>query len=85
MEPALLDTDMLSEVLKRKSRRVARKAAAYLRQHEQFAISSFTRYEALRGLKERGAAKQLMRFHSFCGHSLILPITEAVLERAADL
>jgi hypothetical protein len=33
MELALLDTDMLSEVLKRKSRRVIRKAASYLREH----------------------------------------------------
>jgi tRNA(fMet)-specific endonuclease VapC len=69
MELALLDTDMLSEVLKRKSRRVVRKAAAYLREHEQFAISSISRYEARRGLMERGADKQLTRFNVFCAHS----------------
>ena len=85
MDPTLLDTDILSEVLKRKSRRVVRRAAAYLRQHEQFAISSFTRYEALRGLKERGAEKQRLRFTEFCNHSLILPVTDKIFDRAADL
>jgi tRNA(fMet)-specific endonuclease VapC len=82
---ALLDTDMLSEVLKRKSRRVVRKAAAYLREHEQFAISSISRYEARRGLMERGADKQLTRFNVFCTHTLVLPITDVLLDRAADL
>ena len=85
MELALLDTDMLSEGLKRKSRRVVRKAAAYLGVHEQFAISSISRYEAQRGLKVRGADKQLTRFNVFCAHSLVLPITDMILDRAADL
>ena len=44
-----------------------------------------TRYEILRGLKELRADAQLARFHVFCGQSVILPISDAILDRAADL
>jgi tRNA(fMet)-specific endonuclease VapC len=85
MELAILDTDTLSEVFKRRAPKVVRRASAYLREHTQFAFSSFTRYEALRGLKERGAARQLARFEVFCEHSLIFPVTDPILDRATDL
>ncbi len=52
MDEALLDTDMVNEVLKRKNAEVVRRAAAYLAQHSRFAVSAMTRYEVLRGLKE---------------------------------
>ena len=52
MSPSLLDTDILNEVLKQKNATVTGHAAAYLAQHGQFAISSITWYEVLRGLKE---------------------------------
>lgn len=85
MQPALLDTDILSEVLKRKNAAVVAKAAAYLAQHGQFAFSALTRYEVLRGLKDKQATAQLQRFDAFCQRSLVLPITDAVLGKAADL
>ena len=55
MDAALLDTDTLNEVLKQKNANAIRHAAEYLAQHGQFAISSITRYELLRGLKEKNA------------------------------
>jgi tRNA(fMet)-specific endonuclease VapC len=85
MDAALLDTDMLNEVLKQKNAHVLQQAADYLGQHAQFAVSSITRYEVVRGLKEKQATRQLARFTTFCRHSLILPITEEILDRAADL
>src|SRR5262245_6038435 len=81
----LLDTDLLSEVLKQKHPIVVQKAAAYLQAHQRFTFSAFTRYEIVRGLKAKRAARQLQRFAAFCQHSLILPITDAVLDRAAEL
>ena len=59
MDSTLLDTDTLNEVLKQRNSLVVDKSAAYLQQHSQFAISAITRYELLRGLKEKQAAKQL--------------------------
>ncbi len=52
MDAALLDTDMLNEVLKQKNPIVVDQASNYLKHHGRFAISSMTRYELLRGLKE---------------------------------
>lgn len=85
MDTALLDTDILTEVLKQKAANVVKHAANYLKQHGQFAISSMTRYELLRGLKEKAAAAQLARFDIFCQNTLVLPITNTILDRAADL
>ena len=85
MDFALLDTDTLSEVFKQRNATVAQHAAAYLLDHGQFAFSAFTRFEILRGYKESKATRQLPRFAVFCGQSLVLPVTEAIFERAADL
>lgn len=85
MNEALLDTDILSEVLKQKDATVVQNAANYLQQHARFAISAMTRYEVLRGLKEKGATRQIAQFETFCKHTLVFPISDAVLDRTADL
>lgn len=85
MDAALLDTDMLNEVLKQKNASAVQHATNYLKQHGHFAMSSMTRYELLRGLKEKAATTQLARFDTFCQNTLVLPITDAILDRAADL
>jgi predicted nucleic acid-binding protein len=85
MDLALLDTDTLSELLKQRNSTVAQHAAAYLQTHGQFAFSAFTRFEILRGYKESKATRQLPRFAAFCARSLILPVTDAIFDRAADL
>jgi tRNA(fMet)-specific endonuclease VapC len=85
METALLDTDTLSEVLKQRNPQVVSKASAYFRAHGSFAFSAFTRFEISRGFKEKQAAIQLARFNEFCRHSLIIPVTDSVFERAEDL
>lgn len=85
MPLSILDTDMLSEVLKQQNLNVRKKAAAYLGQYGQFAFSSVTRYETLRGLKQKKATNQLQRFHTFCQHSLIYSISEDILDRASEL
>ena len=85
MDAVLLDTDMLNEVLKQKNANVVQHATNYLKHHGQFALSSMTRYELLRGLKEKAATAQLVRFDTFCQNTLVLPITNAILDRAADL
>jgi tRNA(fMet)-specific endonuclease VapC len=85
MNPALLDTDTLSEVLKRRDLIVLTSAKTYLAQHQQFAFSGMTRYEIRRGYLSRKATARLQRFEVFCQHSLVLPITDDVLDQAASL
>lgn len=85
MDPALLDTDTLSDVLKQRNPNVRKHARRYLRSHGQFALSAVTRFEIIRGYKEQNATTPLARFLMFCGHCLILPVTDDVFDRAADL
>lgn len=85
MPPALLDTDILSELLKLRNPNVRSRALAYNRIHGHLAFSSVTRYEVIRGYKDMGASAQLARFSTFCARSLILPLTDAIFDRASDL
>ena len=85
MPASLLDTDILSELLKQKNPTVVQNAAAALAMDGAFAFSALTRYEMVRGLKAKRAFEQLHRFETFCQQSLVLPVTDAVFNRAADL
>ena len=51
MEPALLDTDTLSEIMKGVDPHVQDHARRYLAVFRHFTFSIITRYEILRGLK----------------------------------
>lgn len=85
MDAALLDTDTLNEVLKQRNPLLVQRSVEYLLLHSQFVISAITRYELLRGLKEKRAVRQLVQFETFCRNSLVVPVTDAVLDRASDL
>jgi tRNA(fMet)-specific endonuclease VapC len=85
MAASLLDTDILSEILKQKNSIVVQKAATYLQTHQQFTFSAITRYEILRSLKAKSASRQLQQFATFCQHCQILPVTDGIFDRAADL
>jgi predicted nucleic acid-binding protein len=72
MAPAILDTDIPSEVLKQRNPIVCQRASLYLQHHGRFALSAVTRFEMASGYKELTAATQLKKFANFCAHSLIL-------------
>jgi tRNA(fMet)-specific endonuclease VapC len=85
MEPALLDTDTLSEIMKGRNAHVRDNARQYLATFGRFTFSIMTRYEILRGLKARAATRQLARFEQRCQRSEVLPLTDAIIVRAADI
>jgi len=85
MEPALLDTDTLSEIMKGVDPSVQDNARRYLTVFRHFTFSIITRYEILRGLKARRATRQLARFEQRCQHSQVLPLTDDIIVQAADL
>ena len=85
MIEAILDTDILSEVLKRKHPQVLTVARQYLIEHQRFAFSEMTVYEIIRGLKATHANRQLTEFLRTVETSDVFPISRPVLERAADL
>ncbi|MFZ5830326.1 MAG: type II toxin-antitoxin system VapC family toxin [Planctomycetota bacterium] len=85
MQPkTLLDTDILSGLMRKIPVAVDR-ARAYLAAHGRLTISSMTRFEVLRGLKAKRAAAQLAAFDLFCSNNEVLPITDAVIVRAAEI
>ena len=85
MDEALLDTDILSEILKAKNTHVLDVAGRYLAEHQRFAFSAVTLYEILRGLRANRAVRALNEFLKLAENSDVLPISIPVLKRAADL
>lgn len=85
MELALLDTDMLSEVLKGRDPQVMNCARQYLAEHQRFAFSMFTVYELMRGLQLRRAVRQQVEFQRLLSTSDVYPINTSVFLRAAEL
>lgn len=85
MPPVLLDTDTLSEVIKRRDFAIQRQAQEYLNQYHQFQFSVITRYEILRGLKAKDAFSQVMAFERQCQKSLVFPLNDEIVVKAADI
>ncbi len=82
--PILLDTDVLSAIMRRNPK-VLPRAKIYLSEHERFTVSVITRYEILRGLKTKGAIKQAVAFDQFCERNTILPLTDEIVVKAAEI
>jgi tRNA(fMet)-specific endonuclease VapC len=82
---ALLDTDTLSEVMKARDPHVLARARDYLASHGQFTFSIITRYEILRGLKAKGATRQILAFEDRCRKSTVLPLTDEIVVQAAEI
>ena len=85
MLPTLLDTDILSEVLKQRDDKVLQAARAYLGEWRRFTFSVLTRYEILRGLRAKNAVRQELAFDALCRLSQVLPLTEPIAVRAAAI
>ena len=81
----LLDTVTLSEVIKGHDAAVAARAVAYLSVHERFQFSIVTRFEILRGLQAKQAHRQIELSEKRCRTSTVLPLTDAIVIRAAEI
>jgi tRNA(fMet)-specific endonuclease VapC len=85
MDEAILDTDILSEVLKKKDQHVLATTQRYLAAHQRLGFSAITAYEIIRGLRSNRAVRQLAEFLKVLGTSDVFPVSLPVLMRAADL
>ena len=61
MPKTLLDTDILSALLRQQAA-VVNRATQYLSLYPQYTFSLITRYEILRGLKAKNAERQWVAF-----------------------
>ena len=85
MDETLLDSDILSEILKAKDLQVLDTANRYLAQHPRFAFSAITFYEIVRGFRATRAVRGLSKFLKLVDDSDVLPVSIPVLRRAAEL
>jgi tRNA(fMet)-specific endonuclease VapC len=70
---ALLDTDILSAVMRQQPTALA-PARAYLAVHHRLTFSIITRYEILRGLHAKRATKQFAAFDRLSGVGTITSV-----------
>ena len=84
MPKSLLDTDTLSAVIKQNPVAVTH-SRNYLATYGLLTFSLMTRYEVLRGLKAKNAVVQIAAFEKLCAVSEILPLTDAIVQRAAEI
>lgn len=75
---------MLPAIL-RSNPTVAQPVTDYLGVHGRFTFSVVTRYEILRGLKAKRAATQQTALEDFCAASRVLPLSDDVIVRAAEV
>jgi len=83
-KPSLLDTDILSELFKGHGAVISH-ASGYISQYGYLTISQIAKYEILKGLKSKKAQKQTEIFNRFCSVNTVLPITDDVIVKAADI
>lgn len=81
MDKALLDTDILSEVLKGRNPRVIATASEYLRHYGYFTISVITVMEIVKGLQKMQRIDRLGQFVRSLSQMEIIPFgdNEAIL------
>lgn len=81
----LLDTNVLSEIMRGRDASIQNNVRAYLAQYGEFRFSILTRYEILRGLEAKQASAQIARFQAQCRKSDILALTDEIVARAAAI
>ena len=85
MGPVVLDTDILSEILKGVNLQVKSAAQSYIATHKRFSFSDFTYYEIVRGLQARRKGQQLAAFLQMEATCQIFNVDRDVLVQAAQL
>ena len=84
MNPALIDTDTLSYFF-RNNPAVVEKLDKYLKEYGFINLSVITYYEVLNGLYFKDAKKQMKKFEDFVKLNQVLPLTEEVAKKAAEI
>jgi len=76
MAEVLLDTDILSDILKGKNAAVAAKASAYLAEHGRFTTSALTVAEIVYGLRRVGREGSVALFEASLADVEVLPFDD---------
>lgn len=77
MSRRLLDTDILSEIIKGKNAAVAARATAYLAQEARFTTSAVTVAEIVYGFRRMGREDRVAQFEASLAAADVLPFDDA--------
>lgn len=82
---ALLDTDILSEVLKSKDQHVLARASGYLAEQRRYTLSTITVMEIVKGLSRKGREDAIKRFLSVVDASEVVTLDKISAELAGRI
>lgn len=85
MTRCLLDTDILSEIIKGKSPGVTAKASAYLAVHGRLTTSAISVAEIVYGLRRVGREDRLMQFESAANLAEVIPFDDPTARLAGRI
>ncbi len=85
MDKTLLDTDILSEILKAKDAAVVAKAAAYKTALGRLTLSAITVMEIVKGFHQKGRTDALQKFLESLKASEVLSFDQACAETAGRI
>jgi tRNA(fMet)-specific endonuclease VapC len=78
MDRSLLDTDIYSELIRRRDARIVARATAYFEQFGAYSVSLFTIQELVKGLQQVGRVEQIERLELSLSDLDIPPVTTQV-------
>jgi tRNA(fMet)-specific endonuclease VapC len=85
MSRRLLDTDILSEIIKSKNAVIAAKAATYLTEHGRFTTSAITVAEIVYGFRRMGREDRVNQFEASLELTEILPLDDGAARLAGRI
>jgi len=77
MSKSLLDTDVLSEIIKGKNAVIVAKAKAYLVEYGQFTTSAVSVTEIIYGFRRMGREDRIAQFESSLANVEVIPFDDA--------
>jgi predicted nucleic acid-binding protein len=85
MSRRLLDTDILSEIIKGKNASVSAKAAAYLAEQGRFTTSAVSVAEIVYGFRRMGREDRVVQFEASMDATEVLPLDDAAARLAGRI
>jgi tRNA(fMet)-specific endonuclease VapC len=85
MNPAIIDTDILSEILRAIDRGIVRNGEQYLLQFERYTIKAVTLVEIISGFVRAGRQRHLDSFRAYLPDLEILPLDQESAVIAAEI
>jgi len=85
MPRAIVDTDILSDVLRAKNETVMRRALAYLQEHGRLSISAISVFEVVRGRHQANQIDRAMQFLAWTATAEVVPFDAECARRGGEI